>query len=144
MRLKSNGSSTIGMKKSVVAMMQVFSVVLPHRGVVAGLGADQKLPERCRHRLIGKKLLQHRWRELAAAAAAVRERGQSNDGYVHGVIPGSIIANPRPRGASNLERFRLRWKRSHLNTQPSCPVPAFARTGSGGASGQHRLGDQPE
>ena len=83
MRPKSNGSSTIGMKKSVVAITQVFVVELPHRGVVGGLGADQQLLERRDGRLVGQQLLQHRRRELAAAAAAVGEAGEADLGNVH-------------------------------------------------------------
>ena len=53
-------------------------VELPDGGVVGGLGADQKLLVRRGSRLVGKQLLQDGGRKLAAAAAAVREAGQSD------------------------------------------------------------------
>ncbi len=80
MRPKSRGSSTIGMKKSVVAMMQVLVIDLPYRGIVTGFRTDEKLRERPGRRLIGKKLLQNRRREFAAAAAAMRQIGQADRG----------------------------------------------------------------
>ena len=58
-------------------------VDLPDSRVVARLGADEKLRIGHRGRLIGEKLLQHRRRQLAAAAAAVRETGQSDLGGAH-------------------------------------------------------------
>ncbi len=42
-RPKSRGSSTIGMKKSVVAMMQCLIIDLPDGGIVAGFRADEEL-----------------------------------------------------------------------------------------------------
>ena len=70
------------MKKSVVATMQVL-VDLPDRRVVAGLGADQKLAVGPSSRLARKQLLQDRRRELAAAAAAMRETCERKKGRVH-------------------------------------------------------------
>ena len=83
MRPKSYGSSTIGMKKSVVAMTQVLSLSLPDRGVVGGLGADQQLLVERRGRLVGQQLLQDGRGELAAAAAAVGEAGEAESMGIH-------------------------------------------------------------
>ena len=47
-------------------------IELPHRRVVGRLRPDQQLLERRDRRLVGEQLLQHRWRQLAATAAAMR------------------------------------------------------------------------
>ena len=62
---KSNGSSTIGMKKSVVATIACVVVDLVHRGVVAGFDADQQIVwHRTRRALLRDDLLQHRGASL--------------------------------------------------------------------------------
>ena len=52
-------------------------VDLPDRRVVAGLGADEELAVGCGGGLPRQQLLQDRRRELAAAAAAMRETRQA-------------------------------------------------------------------
>ena len=54
----------------------------PYRRVVAGLRADEKVGEGSGRRLLGEQLAQHARRQLAAAAAAMGERGQAKDGGV--------------------------------------------------------------
>ena len=58
-------------------------VHLPDRGVVSGLGADQKLGEGLRRRHARQQVLQHGRRELASAAAAMGEAGQLHGESVH-------------------------------------------------------------
>ena len=58
-------------------------VLLPYRGVVSRLGADEKLLVSCHGWLVGQQLLQNRRRELAAATTAVGEACQADLGNVH-------------------------------------------------------------
>ncbi len=55
----------------------------PHRRIVTSLGADEQIRKDAAGRSLGKQLLQHRRRELAAAAAAVREARESDWHSVH-------------------------------------------------------------
>src|SRR5690606_22390374 len=56
----------------------VFVVQLPDGGIVAGFRANQKLAERLHDRLVRQQVLQNGWSELAAAAAAMGERAETN------------------------------------------------------------------
>ena len=63
--------------------MQVSSSSAPHRGVVAGLRADQQTGEGGARGLLGEQLAQYGGGQFAAAAAAMGERGQANNRGVH-------------------------------------------------------------
>jgi len=52
-------------------------VKLPHRGIIARLGADQQLRERLSRRLTAEQLLQNGGGKLAAAAATMRKAGKT-------------------------------------------------------------------
>jgi hypothetical protein len=95
MRPNSKASSTMGMKKSVVATMAWVSFSF-HTAASSldsmptsspGKAARQPLGER----RVGQDLLQHRRRDLAAAAAAMGEMGESDAG---GLRTGSDMAIP--------------------------------------------------
>jgi hypothetical protein len=60
-----------------------FFVDLPDGRIIAGLGADQELPIRLRGRPVGEKILEHRRRQLATAAAAMGQARQSHDWVIH-------------------------------------------------------------
>ena len=59
-------------------------VELVDRGVVAGLRADEQVGEGTDGGLARHQFAQHGGRKLAAAAPAMREGSQTNDGRVHG------------------------------------------------------------
>jgi hypothetical protein len=59
---------------------------LPHRCIIAGLGADEKLPVGLGGRLAGEELLQDRRGEFAPAAAAMSKTCQPEQGRVHRII----------------------------------------------------------
>ncbi len=61
----------------------VMVVDLPDGRVVTGFRADKKLCVCGGFRLAGEKLMQDRRRELAPAATAMGQAGQSNGGYGH-------------------------------------------------------------
>ena len=72
---------------SVEAIYGLVFVDLPDRGVVGSLDADQQLLRQHAGAGLGDDLRQHRRRDLAAAAAAVAERGEPQRGgfgCVHG------------------------------------------------------------
>ena len=118
-------------------------VDLPHRGVVAGLDPDQKLAERRRGRLVGEQLLQHRGRELAAAAAAMGKAGQARKRGIHcsissGMRRAAAASTGIPRAARSGERQTV--MRDHkpdragdANTPAQArwsPVPIESKRGS--------------
>ena len=76
MRPQSYGSSTIGVKKSRVAMMARSSSSAPDRGVVAGVDAHQHLGWHIREPQRPDDLEQLVGAELAPASGAVAERGE--------------------------------------------------------------------
>ena len=80
---KSRASSTIGMKKSVVAMTNFLDRHLPDGGIVAGLRADQERRVSRGRWLTREKLLQNRRCELTSAAAAMRQISQADEGLRH-------------------------------------------------------------
>ncbi len=94
----------------------VLAVEIPHRGVVAGLGADQKLGERAGGRLLGQQFAQHRGRQLAPAPAAMGEGGQAERGGVRSVcrawrdasVPYSPV-QPSSPGLSRASTFLRPW-----------------------------------
>jgi hypothetical protein len=72
-------------------------VELPHGGFISRVQADQELLVGCGRRLMRKELLQHRWRELAAASPAMGEAGQAKRQTAH---PFSLVRTPvRTAGA---------------------------------------------
>src|SRR3989338_3480782 len=76
MRPKSNGSSTIGMKKIGGRDTRLPVVQAINRRVIAGFGADQQVGIRQLFLCFAQNLLQQRRGDFAAAAAAVRQLGQ--------------------------------------------------------------------
>ena len=110
-------------------------VDLPYGGVIAGLGADKKLPEGIGLDLVREKLLQDGRRQLAAAAAAMGEAGQAYDrrfgdvgrkGGCH-VNPPWIGAGQGASGPPNLTAA-ARWRSSNTIERNWQACAAMART----------------
>ena len=89
----------------------------PHRRVVAGLRSDQQTGEGRRRRLLGEELAQHGRRQLAAAAAAMGERGQAKDGSVHGGQ--SLQRQPARRVPRSRRKARAGLKRDRASLAPN-------------------------
>ena len=71
-RIVDDGHEEIGGGDDCLAIIEAV-----HRGVVAGLAPDEKLSRSGKRWNATQQFAQHARRDLAAAAAAMRERGQS-------------------------------------------------------------------
>jgi hypothetical protein len=92
---------------------RLLLVQLPDRRVVGGLGPHQQVREGAGRRHALEDVLQHRGRQLAAAAAAMGERGQAH-GLGHGTNSPKGLRGSRRRilramtGSPPFPRFRFR------------------------------------
>ena len=145
-RPQSYGSSTTGVKKSVVETSVVPPGDADHRRVVAGVQADQQLAGRVDRPAAdqaGDRLLELAGRDLAGTAAAVRVRGQPvhrtivpAEAYGRLVAPTVFkIVVVRSAGQGGSIPLRLRDTVPHCRRDratPAAAAPAVTGTAAAG------------
>ena len=142
-RPKSRGSSTIGMKKSVVAITQVPLVDLPDGGVVAGLGADQQLGEGRGAGLAGQQFLAA---PRAPACSRSRRRGRGLVSRTAGSAPDAVMRGAPLGKRGGAERRRHAAARSPAAASTSARVvvrPSDSRTAPSAWEGRRRGRREP-